>query len=180
MTDDLLVVGRIARAHGNRGQVIVNPETDFPAARFTLGRVLLVGPEHQPHRITGVRFHQGRPVIAFEGIDSIDAAVRLAGAELQMAISEIPPLPADTFYRHDLVGCDVRTLAGQEIGRVTAVDGPMEQSRLVIAGRGGEILIPLVEGICVSVDPARRLVVVDPPDGLLDLNENPQRTSGRE
>jgi 16S rRNA processing protein RimM len=166
--DDLLLVGRVARAHGNRGQVIVNLETDFPAARFVPGRVLLVGAE--PHRIDSVRFHQGRPVIGFDGIDTMSAAEALAGAELKMPQSEMQPLPDGTFYHHDLIGCEVRTRGGEPVGRVTGIDGPMERSQLVVGGRRGEVLIPLVADICVSVDPDARTIVVDPPEGLLDLN----------
>jgi 16S rRNA processing protein RimM len=178
--EDRLLVGRVARAHGNRGQVIVNLDTDFPEARFTVGRVLLVGPDGEPRRIASVRFHQGRPVVAFEGIETMDAAEALAGAELSVAVSEIDALPPRTFYHHDLIGCQVRTLGGTDVGRVTSVEGPMERSHLVVAARGGEVLIPLVDGICVSVDPAARTIVVDPPEGLIELNEASQRTSGGE
>ena len=168
--DDLVLVGRIARAYGNRGQVIVNLDTDFPEERFVAGRVLKVGRDGASRRIASVRFHQGRPVIAFEGVDTIDAAEALAGAELRMPASEMQPLPADTFYHHDLVGCQVKTLQGDDVGRVTAVEGPMERSHLVVASPKGEVMIPLVAGICVSVNPAARTIVVDPPEGLLDLN----------
>ena len=104
--DEQLLVGRIARAHGNRGQVIVNPETDFAEERFVVGQVMLVGsPGRQSsRRITAARFHQGRPVVAFEGVVTMNDAEALAGAELWMPASAIPPLPAGTFYRHDLVG----------------------------------------------------------------------------
>jgi 16S rRNA processing protein RimM len=168
--DDLLLVGRVARAHGNRGQVIVNLETDFPGDRFKVGGVLLVGTEAEPREIREVRFHQGRPVIALEGVGTMSEAEALAGAELRVPESTIAPLPAGTFYRHALVGCEVRDTAGRVIGRVAAVEGPLERSRLVVDGEGGEVLIPLVEDICTSVDTAARLIVVDPPEGLLDLN----------
>ncbi|HEY7056482.1 MAG TPA: ribosome maturation factor RimM [Vicinamibacterales bacterium] len=176
--DDLLLVGRVARAHGNRGQVIVNPETDFPEDRFTPGRVLYVGAGDRARRVVAVRFQQGRPVIALEGIDSMDAAEALAGTELKISAADLAPLPPATFYRHDLVGCDVRTREGASIGHVTAVEGPMERSYLVVTGASGELLIPLVDGICVSVDPRAQEIVVDPPQGLLELNETPERPSG--
>jgi 16S rRNA processing protein RimM len=99
----------------------------------------------------------------------MDAAEALAGAELRMPEADLPPLPGDTYYRHDLVGCEVQDTAGHAIGRVTSVDGPMERSRLVIAGPRGEVMVPMVGGICVRVDPAAKLIVVDPPKGLLDL-----------
>ena len=172
--DDLLLVGRVARAHGNRGQVIVNLETDFAEQRFRVGAVLLVGaePSPAPRAITAVRFHQGRPVIALEGVESMNDAEALAGADLWVESSAVEPLPEGTFYRHDLVGCEVRDVEDRILGTVAAVEGPMDRSRLVVKRPGGgEALIPLVAGICASVDPAARRIVVNPPEGLIELNE---------
>jgi 16S rRNA processing protein RimM len=168
---DLVLVGRIARTHGIRGDLLVNPETDFPEERFLEGRVLqLEMPGRtEPVTIESVRFHQGRPLVGFAGVDTMEAAEALIGAELKVPEAEIPPLPAGTYYRHDLVGCEVTDTKGQAIGRVTSVDGPMERSRLVIAGPRGEVMVPMVGGICVRVDPAAKVIVVDPPAGLLDL-----------
>ena len=168
---DLLLVGRVARAHGNKGQVIVNPETDFAQERFAVGNEMVVeqGGRTATRRITAVRFHAGRPIVALDGIETMNDAEALAGAELKMPAAALGPLPANTFYRHDLVGCDVKDTAGRAIGRVTGVEGPMEQSRLVVAGAKGELLVPMAERICVSVDPAAKVIVIDPPDGLLEL-----------
>lgn len=167
---DLLLVGRVARAHGNKGQVIVNLETDFPEERFRVGTELIVGHEQQPRAIEGVRFHQGRPVVSLRGIETMDDAEALAGAELKILASEVPPLPSGVFYRHDLVGCEVRDTAGQRIGRVTGVEGSLERSHLIVDGDRGEVLIPLVDGICTRVDPTEQVIVVNPPPGLIDLN----------
>jgi len=171
MSDDLILVGRVARAHGNKGQVIVNPETDFPGARFAPGNVLLV--EQAGHsverRIASVRFQQGRPILGLDGVATMNDAEALAGAALKMAASALGPLPGNTYYRHELVGCEVRDTAGRAIGRVVDVEGPMEQSRLVVDSGQREVLIPMVAGICVSVDPDRKSIVVDPPAGLLEL-----------
>jgi 16S rRNA processing protein RimM len=171
--DEQLLVGRIARAHGNRGQVIVNPETDFAEERFVVGQVMLVGsPGRQSsRRITAARFHQGRPVVALEGVVTMNDAEALAGAELWMPASAMPPLPAGTFYRHDLVGCEVRDVGDAIVGRVKDVHGPIDRCHLVVEGPRGEVLIPLVDHICVRVDPAARVIVVDPPDGLIEANE---------
>jgi 16S rRNA processing protein RimM len=174
--DDLLLVGRVARAHGNRGQVIVNPDSDFPEDRFRVGRVLLVGSQDRavPRRIDAVRFQQGRPIVAFDGVATMTEAEALAGESHWMPAS----LPPGTFYRHDLVGCEVRDAAGQSIGFVTAVDGPLERSHLTVQGRRGEVLIPLVAEICVSVDPVARIIVVRPPAGLLEANESSKGRDG--
>jgi 16S rRNA processing protein RimM len=174
MPDDLLLVGRVARAHGNRGQVIVNLETDFPEERFQTGRCLQVGPEGgplTPRTIVSVRFHQGRPVIALDGVDSMTDAEALAGAALWVEAGTLAPLPPATFYRHDLRGCEVRTAAGAVVGPVVDVDGTLDRSWLVVAGRRGEVLIPLTADICTRVDPAAGVIEVVPPDGLLEVNE---------
>lgn len=168
---ELLLVGRVARAHGNKGQVIVNPETDFPGERFARGNRLVVdhGGQQVERRIASVRFQQGRPIIALDGVETMNDAEALAGAELKMPAGALAPLPGGTYYRHDLVGCEVRTKDGQVVGTVTDVEGSLERSRLVVAREGGELLVPMVETICVEVDPAARRIVIDPPEGLLDL-----------
>jgi 16S rRNA processing protein RimM len=168
---NLVLVGRVARAHGNKGQVIVNPETDFPDERFRVGATLLVGDAATPRRIRGVRFQKGRPIVALEGIDSMNDAEALAGADLKVPAPDAGSLPEGTFFHYDLIGCDVVDAAGRSIGAVTAVEGTMEMSRLVVAGARGEVLIPLVAAICTDIDIARRRIVADPPEGLLDVNQ---------
>ena len=168
---DLVLVGRVARAHGNKGHVIVNPETDFPDERFRVGEVVLVGPSETARAIRHARFHQGRPVIALEGIDTMNDAEALAGAELKVPAPAAGGLPEGTFYHYDLVGCRVSDTAGRPIGVVSKVEGTMEMSRLVVAGEKGEVLIPLVADICVRIDVAGQMIVVDPPAGLVELNE---------
>jgi 16S rRNA processing protein RimM len=169
--NDFVLVGRVARAHGNKGQVIVNSDTDFPAQRFRSGETLLVGEALPPRRIRDVRFQKGRPIIAFDGVDSMNDAEMLAGAELKVPAPPAGSLPEGTFFHYDLIGCDVVDAAGERIGTVTAVEGTMEMSRLVVAGARGEVLIPLVAAICTEVDVARRRIVADPPEGLLGVNE---------
>ena len=171
MNDDLLLIGTIARAHGNKGQVIVNPESDFVEERFREGAMLLMGEKLTPRRVMSARIQQGRPIIALEGVDTMDAAEGLAGTELKMPVHEMGSLPEGTYYRHDLVGCQVEDTEGRLIGEVTAVEGTMEASRLVIAAPHGEVLIPLVADICVDVKPAEKRIRVAAPDGLLELNE---------
>jgi 16S rRNA processing protein RimM len=177
---DLILIGRVARAHGNKGHVIVNLDTDFAEQRFRAGEVVLVGVEARALRIQEVRFHQGRPIIALEGIGTMNDAEDLAGAELKVPAASLEGLPEGTFYHHDLIGCEVRDTADREVGRVTAVEGTMELSRLVVEGARGEILIPLVADICTSIDVPARRIVVNPPEGLIELNEAADRSAGRD
>src|SRR5687768_5999166 len=131
--EELVLVGRVARAHANKGEVIVNLDTDFAEERFKAGEVVLVGVEARPRVIRRVRFHQGRPIVALEGIDTMNDAEQLAGAELRIPANALEALPEGTYYHFDLIGCDVRDTADRAIGCVTAVEGTMEMSRLVVA-----------------------------------------------
>ena len=176
----MAVVGQIARAHGIKGQVIVNPDTDFPEERFRPGGKLFVNRHGrvEPLQITTVRFHRERPVIGLEGVDDMNAAIALAGSELRVPREWLQPLPAGAFYRHDLVGCALETALGEPIGVVKEVEGSVTGARLVVATPRGDVLVPLVEAICTEIDPARRRIVIDPPEGLLEINEGGGQTSG--
>ena len=167
-TDELLLVGRVARPHGIRGQVVVNPDTDFVNERFVVGQVLLIGAQAspEPREIREVRIHQGRPILALAGIESMDDAESLAGQDVWLPLASLEPLPDGVFYRHDLVGCEVLDTKDTIIGRVTAVEGTLERSHLVV---DGQVMIPMVEDICVTIDLAARRVIVNPPEGLIEI-----------
>lgn len=168
-----VVVGRIIRPHGHRGSVIVEPETDFPAERFQAGAELFWrrGESESAVRIVESREHQGRWVVTLEGVADMNEAETLRGIELQVPADELHPLEAGAFYIHDLEGCAVVTPAGESVGRVTGVQfgsgAPLLQ---IVDERGGEVLVPMVEGICREIDTAGKRVVIDPPAGLIGLN----------
>jgi 16S rRNA processing protein RimM len=167
----LILVGVVARPHGIKGQVIVNPYSDFVDDRFAVGRRLetrLADGTRLVSEVTAVRVHQGRPVIALAGVTSMTEAERYAGAEFRIDAAEQPALPEGQYYHHQLVGCEVVTAEGNAIGRVVAVDGDMARSRLVVEGPTRRHEIPLVDAFC-AVDVAARRIVVRPPDGLLEL-----------
>ena len=170
--DAMAVVGRIARAHGIRGQVIVNLETDFPEERFKPGSQVYAkrGSSVDSLTVTTVRFQGGRPVIGLEGVGTMNDAEALAGLELRVPVEQLARLPDGTFYHHDLVGCQVVTRQGDVVGTVESVEGATGGSRLVVAGSRGEILIPLAADICPTIDVRAKRIVVEPPEGLLDLN----------
>jgi 16S rRNA processing protein RimM len=170
----MAVVGRIARPHGIRGQVVVNLETDFPHERFQPGAGFFVKRSVDTERlvIATVRFHNERPIIGFEGVADMNAAIALAGTELRIPVEQLTTLPPEMFYRHDLVGCAVDAADGSNIGTVTEVEGTLGGSRLVVATSRGEVLVPLAAEICRSIDVAGRRIVIEPPEGLLDLNQS--------
>lgn len=171
--DAMVLVGRIARPHGVRGQVVVNPETDFIEERFAEGASFWTRSPSGDEQltVTSVRVQSGRPVVAFEGFGSVEEVGRLAGLELRVPESALAPLEDGTYYHHQLVGCAVWTAGGEPMGEVVRVDGGSAGSLLVVAGPRGEILIPLAVDICREIDVPGRRIVIDPPEGLLELNE---------
>ena len=180
--DDLVVVGHIARTHGRRGEVILNSESDFPEERFQAGNRLLVQRDGRVEAmvITSAWFQKGRPVVAFDGVETMNDAETLAGLELRIPAAELAPLPEGVYYHHDLVGCRVETVSGDVVGEVSKVDGSGVTSLLVVQRPGGEELIPLVGEMCRVIDPGARRIVIAAPDGLLGLNETARSRGERQ
>jgi 16S rRNA processing protein RimM len=172
-----LVVGRIGRAHGIRGEVSVQVRTDDPDLRFAPGSVLATDPAALgPLTVGSVRWHLGRLLVRFEGLADRTGAEGLAGALLLVDSAEVgKPADPDEFNDHELIGLTAVTVAGEPVGTVTDVlhHG---QDLLVIrpaagggASRGdGETLVPFVRAIVPEVDLEAGRLVVDPPPGLLD------------
>jgi len=170
----MVLVGRIARPHGLRGQVIVTPETDFVEDRFVNGATMWARSDRGDEAliITSARVQNGRPVIGFAGFSSIEDAGRLAGLELRVPEETLQALGEGVYYQHQLVGCEVETVAGTLVGEVSRVDGGAAGSLLAVRGARGEVLIPLAQHICVEIDVVAKRIRIDPPDGLLELNES--------
>ena len=171
----MVTVGRIVRPHGHRGSVVVAPETDFAAERFKAGAELFwrrgEDAAESTVRIAESREHQGRWVVALEGVTSMNEAETLRGIELKVPADARHPLEAGAYYVHDLEGCTVVTSSGVSVGRVAGVQfgsgAPLLQ---IVDERGGEVLVPMVEGICREIDPDGKRIVIDPPAGLIGLN----------
>jgi len=168
-----LVVGRIARPHGVRGELVVDVRTDDPELRLAAGAVLGTEPATAgPLTIAGTRWHSGRLLVRFAGVDNRTAAESLRGTMLLVDAADLEDLPDPDSYRdHQLVGLTVVERGGAVVGSVTDIlhHG---QDLLVVAGSGPragtEILIPFVAAIVTEVDLEAGLMRVDPPAGLLD------------
>ncbi len=196
--DDLVVVGRLGRPHGLRGEVMVLPETDFPELRFAEGARLYArrGESVVALDIDRSRTHAGRPLVGFRGIDSIEAIELLGRGELKIPESALAPLPDGEYYWYQYVGAPVRTEAGDTIGTVVRVE-PTGGSGILVVQRDAaaavplgvvadgrvrrpddEVQIPLTPAMCPVLRPD--LIVVRPPEGLLDLNApGPKRRAHR-
>lgn len=170
-TDDLIVIARVARTRGLRGEVLADLYTDFPSRFEELESVIAVAPD-QSRRSLQIEehwLHGNRIVFKFAGYDSIDEAQSLAGFQLAIPAEDRIELPAGMFYEWELIGCRVESLDGTSIGVVSEVLKTGGVEVLIIAGAEREHMVPMVDEICVEIDVERKLVRVDPPEGLLDL-----------
>lgn len=171
----LLIVGQIGRAHGIRGEVSVYPRTDEPEARFSAGATVVVDPAVPglPATLTvqAARPHQGRLIITFAEIPDRNAAEAARGALLRVdADSVAAPSDPEEFLDHQLVGLDVVTVGGEQVGTVSAIDhAPASDLLVVRLADGRSALVPFVSAIVPEVDLPGGRVVIDPPGGLLDL-----------
>jgi 16S rRNA processing protein RimM len=173
-----VTVGRIGRPHGIRGEVVVGVRTDEPELRFAVGSRLDtdragVG----PLTVKAVRRQSGELIVRFDGIRDRTAASELRGTWLSVDSGTLaPPDDPDEFRDHELIGLSVRTAQGNVVGVVTDV---LHHGQDLLAVRpaadasAGEILVPFVKAIVTDVDVASGVLVIDPPPGLLNLEEAP-------
>ncbi len=165
--NDYVVVGRVGRAHGLRGDVFVEPRTDEPGRRFAVGEVLQTAAGSLT--VADSRVHSGRLVVHFEEIGDRTSAEAARGTELRCLIdpAESPEDPEE-FYDHQLVGLRVETTDGQAVGELLRVEHGAAQDLLVIGTPQGEVLFPFVTALVPEVDVADGRIVVDDRPGLLD------------
>ena len=187
----LLVVGQIGKPHGIRGEVSVIVRTDEPEERFTAGSVFVTEvPRDQrvstapaaaasgskfevPKQLVleSIRWHQGRGIALFENIYDRNVAEALRGVLLQVDSDDLKtPEDPDEFRDHQLVGLRVESVDGAELGSVARIDHAAASDLIVLTkSGGGTALIPFVSRLVPTVDVAAGKIVVDLPEGLLDL-----------
>ncbi|WP_067888976.1 ribosome maturation factor RimM [Nocardia vaccinii] len=180
-----LVVGRVAKSHGVRGELVVEVRTDEPELRFAPGAVLKGrlprATTVREYTIESAREHSGRLLVRVQGVADRSEADALRGMILLVGTDDLPPSQdPDEFYDHELEGLSVRLADGTVVGTVDEVlhsaAGELLSVRAAAsfddveasAGPGREILIPFVAAIVSTVLVAEGLIVIDPPEGLLD------------
>lgn len=165
-----VVVGRIGKPHGLRGQVTIEVRTDEPEERFAPGAVLLSDGLFPALTVASIHWHSGRLLVSFVGCEDRGDAERLRGTILEVERSaDHRPQDPDEFYDSALMGCSVVTLDGSEVGIVSeVVHLPSQELLSVTTPSGGEVLIPFVSSIVPTVDISTRIITVNPPAGLLD------------
>ncbi|OBH39705.1 ribosome maturation factor RimM [Mycobacterium intracellulare] len=169
-----LTVGRVVKAHGIGGEIVVEIRTDDPDARFAPGNTLRGkasrGGGERDFVVESVREHGGRLLVRLAGVTDRDAADALRGTLFVVDSDDLPPIDeADTYYDHELEGLRVRTIAGHDVGVVAEVLHTAAGELLAVRRESGEALVPFVSAIVTSVSLDDGAIEIDPPDGLLDL-----------
>lgn len=171
-TNELIVVAHIVKTRGLRGEVVADLLTDFPERFEKLDKLTGIssGGVKSSLQIEEQWFHGRRLVLKFAGFDSIDEAKELVDYDLAVSAEDRIDLPTDTFYEWELVGCRVETIGGQAIGQVGGVmrTGGVELLK-VFDENGRDRLIPMASDIVVEIDKEKKLIRIDPPEGLLEL-----------
>jgi 16S rRNA processing protein RimM len=168
-----MAVGEVLRPHGLGGVVRVRVLTDRPEERFRqLRDCVLLDPEtdrSEPCRIAWCRVEDEITLVKMEGIDSPERARPLSGKLLAIDRTLALPPPEGHFYPWQMEGARVETPDGRLAGSFVGIEGGGSQDLWIIAHGGRERLIPAVAGIVVEVNVRERRIVIDPPEGLLEL-----------
>ena len=169
-----LVVGRVVRAHGVTGEVVVEVRTDDPETRFAPGTTLRAKPSRGgPERdyvVESAREHSGRLLVRLDGVADRTGADSLRGTLFVVDSADLPPIEEpDEFYDHQLEGLKVVTTTGTPVGSVAEVLHTAAGELLSVRTEDGEVLVPFVSAIVTSVSLADQTIEIDPPEGLLEL-----------
>jgi 16S rRNA processing protein RimM len=169
-----LVVGRVVRAHGVTGELVVEVRTDDPDTRFAPGTTLRAKPSRGgPERdyvVDSAREHSGRLLVRLDGVADRTAADSMRGTLFLVDSADLPPIEEpDEFYDHQLEGLQVVTITGTPVGSVAEVLHTAAGELLSVRTEDGEVLVPFVSAIVTAVSLTDQTIEIDPPDGLLEL-----------
>jgi 16S rRNA processing protein RimM len=173
---EFLVVGHLSKPHGTKGEILVWPLTDRPDEVFVAGREVTAGDEHgEPGAsplvlvIDSARPFKKGVLVKFEGVDDRSGAALLAMRYLLVPAEAVAVEEEDALYYHELLGLVVETVDGVEVGRVREVYETEPSHLLEVKGEGKIHLVPFTSRIVREVDRERGRLVIDPPEGMLEL-----------
>lgn len=165
-------VGKIVNTHGLRGEVRVLSQTDFPEKRFQKGSELAVFKQGDKEgtlvTVAAHRTHKTFDLLTFEGRPSIEDVEPFKGSVLKVHESHLGELDEGEFYFYEIVGCEVKTVSGETIGKVTEVLTPGANDVWVVKGDNKEFYIPYINDVVKSIDKDKKLIVIEPMEGLLE------------
>jgi 16S rRNA processing protein RimM len=162
-----LVVGKLRHSHGLRGEILMEVVTDFPE-RIRPGNNLYIGDNHQPMRIASCRVHSGNLLLAFDGIDTPEEVGQLRNQWVYVPASDRPPLSEGEYYHHQLLGLEVTSEEGAELGKITHIlETGANDVYVVRSDSGKEVLLPAIQSVILNIDLENGQVLVHLLPGLL-------------
>lgn len=166
--NDFVTIGRVLGAWALKGKLRVTPMTDFPE-RFDAGETIYI--DGTPYVIESTKWHKGNALVKLDRVDTIEDAEEFSGKWVEIRAAEVKTLPAGQYYHYQIVGLNVVTTTGQEIGTVADVLTASSNDIYIVKGTDGEVLIPATEDIIKSIDLEKKLMIIEAVQGLLDLNK---------
>ncbi len=161
-----LAVGKLRRAHGIQGEMLMDILTDFPE-RLRKGKTLYVGDGHESIKLISVRGHDQALLVAFEGFDSPEAVARFRNQFVYVVASSLPVLPEGRYYIHQIVHMTVKNEEGQVLGEVSEVIQTGANDVYVVKTPSGEeLLLPVIESVILEISPERMEIIARPPAWL--------------
>lgn len=170
-TDDLVVIAKIARSRGLRGELVADLLTDFPERFDSIDKVIVRNAKGETKTLELEKFwfQKNRVILKFKGFDSIEQSDILRDYEICVRDSEAVELSDDEYFDWELENCSVETISGEKLGIVKEVMRTGGTENLLVQGELKDYLIPFALTICVEVDIENKRILVDPPDGLLEF-----------
>lgn len=170
MPDDFLKMGVVGRPHGIKGEISLDWQGDHTPAPGDSLWLRQGDKEPAPYIISGARQNKGRLLLTLKNIEDRTAAEALKGAQALLRRADVPPPAQDEEFLADLIGCRVFSTNGEELGVLDHLEFPAgHMIWSVIDPSGKEILFPAREEFIDSLDTARGEIIINPPDGLLDI-----------
>ncbi|WP_100330889.1 ribosome maturation factor RimM [Bacillus xiapuensis] len=165
-------VGKIVNTHGIKGEVRVISRTDFPEERYKVGSILYLfvsgDTEGKPVTVASHRTHKTFDLLTFDGFVTLSQVEPLKGALLKVKESQLGELEEGEYYFHEIIGCTVQTIEGEEVGLVKEILTPGANDVWVVGGKAGkDYYIPYIESVVKKVDVNEKVIVIEPMEGLL-------------
>jgi 16S rRNA processing protein RimM len=171
MSEQYFTVGKIVNTHGIKGELKILPQTDFPEIRFAKGSQLFLSPEDHssltPLTIETSRLHKNVYIIKFSGMEHINDVEKYKGAILKVSEAARIELDEDEYYYSDIIGCEVISDEGEELGKITEILSPGANDVWVITPpKGKDILIPVIDDVLLDVDVTAKKVKIHLLEGI--------------
>ncbi len=160
----LVVIGQVAGPFGVKGEIKIRSFAESFEV-FQRSPVLLF--DDTPYEVLRVRMHKGAALVFAQGIESPEDAAKLAGKLVRIDAENLPPKGEDEYYWFELIGMKVCTVEGRELGHITHITPTGANDVLQVEGPAGEVLLPMIEEVVVSIDIAKNIMIVDPLEGLI-------------